>query len=163
MNEILEKIVRDFISKLYRASKSELRNELIDRNNRVQMETITFDELFDNFGRGIDMNFFPSDRPGGCYEVAMFVSINKPVFGLKFKKDQMISLDDVLKKLVQQVLGTCYPTNQKILMLTDNIETEVFEPWLGNLRAIKRMGMELEIVYLRSDGTHRNVNSLLGL
>jgi hypothetical protein len=31
----------------------------------------------------------------------------------------MISLDDVLKKLVQQVLGTCYPKNQKIILLTD--------------------------------------------
>ena len=163
MNEILEKILKDFISKLYRASKSELRNEFIDRNNRAQMETITFDELFDNFGRGIDMNFFPSDIPSGCFEVAMFVSFHKPAFGVKFKKDQMIPLDDVLKKLVQQVLGSCYPTNKTILLLTDNIETDLFEPWLGNLRAIKRMGMELEIVYLRSDGTYRNVNSLFGL
>lgn len=163
MNEILEKILRDFISKLNRASKFELRNELIDRNNRVQMETITFDELFDNFGRGIDMNFFPSENKGPCREVAMFVSFHKPVFGVKFKKDQMIPLDDVLKKLVQQVLGTCYPTNQKILLLTDKLDTEVLEPWLGNLKAIKRMGMELEIVYLRNDGTHRNVNSLFGL
>lgn len=163
MNQILEKIVKDFIDKLYRASKSELRNEFIDRNNRSQMETITFDELFDNFGRGIDMNFFPSENKGACREVAMFVSFHKPAFGAKFKKDQMIPLDDVLKKLVQQVLGTCYPTNQKILLLTDKVDTEVLEPWLGNLKAIKRMGMELEIVYLRSDGSHRNVNSLFGL
>jgi hypothetical protein len=163
MNVILEKILKDFIDKLYRASKSELRNEFIDRNNRAQMETITFDELFDNFGRGIDMNFFPSEKKGPCREVAMFVSFHKPAFGVKIKKDQMIPLDDILKKLVQQVLGTCYPTNQKILLLTDKVDTEVFEPWLGNLRAIKLMGMELEIVYLRSDGTYRNVNSLFGL
>jgi hypothetical protein len=163
MNVILEKILKDFIDKLYRARKSELRNEFIDRISRVQMETITFDELFDNFGRGIDMNFFPSDKPSGCYEVAIFVSFHKSVFDIKLKKDQMISLDDVLKKLVQQVLGTCYPTNQKILLLTDKVDTEVLEPWLGNLKAIKRMGMELEIVYLRSDGSHRNVNSLFGL
>ena len=163
MNVILEKILNDFIDKLYRASKSELRNEFIDRNNRTQMETITFDELFDNFGGGVDMNFFPSDNPSGCFEVAMFVSFHKPAFGVKFKKDQMIPLDDVMKKLVQQVLGSCYPTNQKILLLTDKLDTEVLEPWLGNLKAIKRMGMELEIVYLRNDGTHRNVNSLFGL
>ena len=127
------------------------------------MESITFDELFDNFGRGINMNFFPSENKGACCEVAMFVSFHKSVFGLKFKKDQMIPLDDILKKLVQQVLGTCYPNNQKILLLTDKVDTEVFEPWLGNLRAIKRMGMELEIVYLKSNGSTENINRLVGL
>ncbi len=163
MNVILEKILKDFIDKLYRAGKSELRNEFIDRISRVQMETITFDELFDNFGRGIDMNFFPSDKPSGCYEVAMFVSFHKSVFDIKLKKDQMISLDEVIKKLVQQVLGTCYPINQKIILLTDKIDTEVFDPWLGNLRAMKRMGMELDIVYLRSDGDYKMINSMLGI
>jgi hypothetical protein len=163
MKEITEKIVKDFINRLNRASKSELRNEFIDKNNRPQMESITFDELFDNFGRGIDMNFFPSENKGACCEVAMFVSFHKPIFGLKFKKDIMISLDDVLKKLVQQVLGTCYPKNQKIILLTDKVDTEVFEPWLGNLRAIKRMGMEIEIIYLRSDGSTEVVNKLVGL
>jgi hypothetical protein len=163
MKEITANIVNDFINRLERASKSELRNDLFDRNNRPQMEAITFDELFDNFGPGIDMNFFPSENKGACYEVAMFVSFHKPVFGLKFKKDQMIALDDVLKKLAQQVLGTCYPNNRKIILLTDKVDTEVFEPWLGNLRAIKRMGMEIEIIYLRSDGSTEVVNKLVGL
>jgi hypothetical protein len=159
----MENIVNDFINRLKRASKSELRNEFIDRNNRPQMEAITFDELFENFGGGIEMNFFPSENKGACCEVAMFVSFYKPIFGLKFKRDQMISLDDVLKKLVQQVLGTCYPKNQKIILLTDKVDTEVFEPWLGNLEAIKRMGMEIEIIYLRSDGSTEVVNKLVGL
>ena len=109
------------------------------------------------------MNFFPSENKGACYEVAMFVSFHKPVFGLKFKKDQMVTLDEVLKKIVQQVLGTCYPTNQKIILITDKIDTEVFEPWLGNLKAMKRMGMEIEIVYLKSDGDYKMLNSLCGV
>jgi hypothetical protein len=33
----------------------------------------------------------------------------------------------------------------------------------GNLRAIKQMGMEIQIVYLRSDGSRQNINSLVGL
>jgi hypothetical protein len=159
----MENIVNDFINMLKRGSNSDFRNEFLDRNNRPQMESITFDEFFDNFGRGIDMNFFPSENKGACCEVAMFVSFHKPIFGLKFKKDQMIALDDVLKKLVQQVLGTCYPKNQKIILLTDKVDTEVFEPWVGNLRAIKRMGMEIEIIYLRSDGSTEVVNKLVGL
>lgn len=158
----LENILSEFLSILKNERNQELRNDLLDRNKQ-QIESVTFDELLNNARLRQSMNFFPSDKPGGCYEVAMFVSFHKPIFGLKFKKDQMVPLDDVLKKLVQQVLGTCYPTNQKILLLTDNIETVVFDPWLGNLRAIKQMGMEIQIVYLRSDGSRQNINSLVGL
>ena len=159
----LENILSEFLSILKNERNIESRTELLDRNNKQQIESVTFDELLNNARLRHNMNFFPIDKPGGCYEVAMFVSFHKPIFGLKFKKDQMIPLDDVLKKLVQQVLGTCYPTNQKILLLTDNIETDMFEPWLGNLRAIKRMGMEIQIVYLRSDGSRQNINNLVGL
>ena len=159
----LQSVISEFLSILRNEKELDLRNDIFDRNNRPQLETVTFDELFQNAQVRHNMNFFPSDNPSGCFEVAMFVSFHKSLFGLKFKKDQMIPLDDVLKKLVQQVLGTCYPTNQKILLLTDKVDTEVFEPWLGNLRAIKRMGMELEIIYLRSNGSTENVNRLVGL
>lgn len=75
----------------------------------------------------------------------------------------MIPSDDVLKKLVKQVVGTCYPINQKILLLIDKVDTEVFEPWVGKIKATKRMGTELEIVYMRSHGSTANVNTLFGL
>ena len=159
----MENIVNDFINMLKRGSNSDFRNEFLDKNNRPQIESITFDELFDNFGRGIDMNFFPSENKGACCEVAMFVSFHKPEFGLKFKRDQMIALDDVLKKLVQQVVGTCYPKNKKIILLTDKVDTEVFEPWLGNLQAIQRMGMEIQIFYLNSNGIPKSANEIVGL
>jgi hypothetical protein len=159
----LEKILKEFLSILRNEKELDLRNDILDRKIRPQVEAVTFDDLLQDANIKHNMNFFPSDKPSRCYDVAMFVSFHKSVFGLKFKKDQMIPLDDVLKKLVQQVLGNCYPTNQKILLLTDKVDTEVFEPWLGNLRAIKRMGMELEIVYLRSNGSTENVNRLVGL
>jgi hypothetical protein len=75
----------------------------------------------------------------------------------------MISLDDVLKKLVQQVVGTCYPKNKKIILLTDKVDTEIFEPWLGNLKAIARMGMEIQIFYLNSNGIPKSANEIVGL
>jgi hypothetical protein len=158
-----ELILAEFLSILKNVIKQEFRNEFLDRNNKPQIEAVTFDELLQNAHVKHNMNFFPSENKGACHEVAMFVSFNKSVFGLKFKKDQMVSLDEVIKKLVQQVLGTCYPTNKKILLLTDKVDTEVFEPWLGNFKAIKRMGIEIEVVYLRSNGSFENINSLVGL
>lgn len=159
----LESILLEFLSILKNGRIKEFKNEFLDRNNRPQVEATTFDELLLDARVRHDMNFFPSKNIGACHEVAMFVSFHKPVFGLKFKKEQMVSLDDVLKKLVQQVLGTCYPINQKILLLTDKVDTDVFELWIGNLKAIKRMGMEIEIVYLKSDGDYKMLNSLLGV
>jgi hypothetical protein len=159
----LENVLTEFLSILKNGRYGEIRNEFLDRNNKPQIEAVTFDELLINDMVWHNMNFFPSDKPSGCFEVAMFVSFHKSVFDIKLKKDQMVSLDNVLKKLVQQVLGTCYPKNQKILLLTDKVDTEVFEPWVGNLKAIKRMGMELEIVYLRSDGSIENINRLIGI
>jgi hypothetical protein len=159
----LENILSEFLSIIKSDRKREFRNEFLDRNNKPQIEAITFDELLENAHVRNNMNFYPSETKGPCCEIAMFVSFHKSVFDIKLKKDQMVSLDEVLKKLVQQVLGTCYPKNQKILLLTDKVDTEVFEPWLGNLKAIKRMGMEIVVVYLRSDGTTENINSLVGI
>ncbi len=159
----MKNIVEGFIAMLKREGNSDFRSEMFDRNDRSQMESTTFDELFDNYGSGMDMNFFPSENKGACREVAMFVSFHKPAFGVKFKKDQMIPLDDVLRKLVQQVLGTCYPQNKKIILLTDKVDTEIFEPWLGNLQAIERMGMEIQIFYLNSNGIPKSANEIVGL
>jgi hypothetical protein len=75
----------------------------------------------------------------------------------------MISLDDVIKKLVQQVLGACYPKNQNIILLTDKVDTDIFEPWLGNLKSLKKMNIEIDIVYWRNNGSFEFVNKLVGL
>jgi hypothetical protein len=161
----METIVNDFLNMLLEASDINSDRDHLDWDRiRFNDEITSFDNLFDQInGNGPRMNFFPSNKKGGCHEIAMFVSFHKQFKNLKFKKDQMVSLDEVIKKLVQQVLGTCYPTNRKIILLTDKVDTEVFEPWLGNLQAIKTMGMEIEIVYLRSNGSTEFVNPLVGL
>ncbi len=125
--------------------------------------TFSFDEMLEGMGTSTNMNLFPSDSKGSCYEIAMFFSCHKPIFGTKLKRSQMVGLDEVLKKLVQQVLGTCYPKNKKIILCTDKIDTEVFDAWIGNLRVIKSMGFQIEIVYLRSDGSEEFINSLIGI
>lgn len=162
-NMNLESTLIEFLSILKYGNTTLIRNEFLDSNNRPHVEAITFDDLLQDAAVTNNMNFFPSENKDYCCEVAMFVSFHKPIFDLKFKRDQLVSLDDVLKKLVQQVIGTCYPTNKKIILITDKIDTEVFEPWLGNLKAMKRMGIEIEIVYLKSDGDYKIINSLLGV
>jgi len=158
----MKKVIENFIE-LLKMSRYMNSSEMLDDFNNTRIKNITFDEIFEKFGNGDKMNFFPSENKGSCCEIAMFVSFHKPIFDLKFKTNQMVSLDDVLKKLVQQVLGTCYPTNQKIILITDKIDTDIFEPWLGNLKAVKKLGMEIDIVYIKSSGDYKMINDLLGL
>jgi hypothetical protein len=159
----MENIINNFLNLLKNGTNRGLSSVFLDRNNKIQSEAITFDDLFENSGSGDSMNFFPSDRKGACHNVAMFVSFHKPIFDIKFKRDQMISLDVVLKKVVQQVLGTCYPINKKIVLITDKVDTEIFEPWIGNLKAMKKMGLEIEVVYLKSNGDYELINTLLAI
>ena len=79
----LENILSEFLSILKNERNIESRTELLDRNNKQQIESVTFDELLNNARLRHNMNFFPSDYPGGCYEVAMFVSLqSNNVWGL---------------------------------------------------------------------------------
>ena len=161
--EKIEKIVGNFINMLINECYSSNDSENID--SRYKNEITSFDDLFNQIdGRGSGMNFFPSNNSKyGCCEVAMFVSFHKQFMNSKFKKDQLIELDEVIKKLVQQVLGTCYPQNRKIILLTDKVDTDVFHPWLGTLKALKKMQIEIGIYYLRSDGSKELINTLVGI
>jgi hypothetical protein len=159
----MKNIVDNFINMLQINNSDRFRDELRSENKKPKKILTSFDELFIKNGSNMDMNFFPSENKGSCCEIAMFVSLNTPVFGLKLKKDQMIPIDEVIKTLVQQVLGTCYPINKKIILLTDKVDTDIFDPWIGNLRTIKKMGNEIEIFYLHKDGTTKIVNDLIRL
>ncbi len=120
-------------------------------------------EFYSSGGEGGNINFYPSSVKGGCYEVAMFVSISKPPNGLNLKEGNCIPLDLVLKKMVQQVLGSCEGINQEILLITDEIDTKAAREWEGNLKAIKRRCASFDIFYLLPDGDYKNVNDLFGV
>lgn len=120
-------------------------------------------EIFNSVNGDSNINFFPSPIKGGCYETAVFVSLSKAPNGKELKEDSLISLDVVLKKMVQQVLGTCDGINQEIILITDEINTTISKEWEGNLKAIKRRCSSLDIFYLFPDGEYKNVNDFFGV
>jgi len=123
-------------------------------------------ELYEIFGSGdsdSSINFFPSPIKGSCYESAVFVSFSKSPKGIKLNKSSIVSLDVVFKKMVQQVLGTCFGINQDITLITDQINTDISREWEGNLRTIQSKCKSLNIYYVLPNGTNKNVNDLFGL
>jgi|SRR5690606_7015997 len=126
-------------------------------------ESVELYEIFGSRGNGGNINFFPSTIKGGCYEMAIFVSFSKSPKGIKLKKNNCISLDVVLKKMVQQVLGGCDGINQEIVLITDEINTNVSREWEGNLKAIKKRCKSLDIYYIFPDGDSKKVNDMFGV
>lgn len=133
----MENIIFDFISMLRRGVISEFDGNYLSGN---KSKTFSFDELFESTGRNSSMNFFPSDKKGGCYEIAMFVSFHKPIFKVNLKRNQMVSLDEVLKKLVQQVFGKCYLRNDLLKTNSERMQ--------DLLNRIKKSFKEVVIVKL---------------
>ncbi len=117
-----------------------------DRNTRIE-EARTISELFDNILGGTTFNLIPSDEKANCCELAIFISISKSPKQLKLRQDQFIPLDKLLPKVVQQVQGSCAGKNKEVYILCDEISTISFEPWLDNLRAIRKQSKDFGIYY----------------
>lgn len=118
-----------------------------DRNRRIE-DVRTISELFGNFFGGAPFNLIPSDEKSNCCELAIFISVTKSPKHMKLRQDQLIPLDKLLPKVVQQVQGSCAGINKEVYILCDEINTNSFEPWLNNLRTIRRQSKVFGIYYI---------------
>ena len=157
-NEFREDFLDFFNEDKYADMIMDPRSYVLDGKKSIELY-----EIFDSSDSGGSINFFPSPIKGSCHETGMFVSFSKSPKGIKLHKNSIVSLDKVLKKMVQQVLGTCYGINQEITLITDQINTNVSREWEANLRTIQSSCKSLNIYYLLPDGKHKNVNDLFGL
>jgi hypothetical protein len=114
------------------------------------LELLGFDN--DNSPRSAELrhtiNFVPSDNVSKCCKEAIFVSISHSPSALKLRKDQLISLDQMLPIIVQQVQGTCFGINKKITLLTDKIDVDQFKIWKDNLHVMIVSGVDLRVIYI---------------
>lgn len=143
---------------------SKLTNENIDSPNHfLRQKTITFKEVMENLDLENNINLFPSDIKGGCYETAMFISFRKPPFNFKMPKNNLVPIDRVLKEIVKQVLGSCFGVNQEIILITDDINNSKSEEWFANLKTIQKVCKSINIFYVFDNGNYENVNRFFGL
>lgn len=108
-------------------------------------------------------NFFPSDKKGSCHELAVFVCVKKETIGQNSATTNHVSFKNVLKKMVQQVLGSCYKKNKHVYFFTDQIDTNAIAEWKDNFKVMMKVCETVNVIYFTKKGDYHNVNNLFGI
>lgn len=128
---------------------------MFERNND-RRGSGTFEEvLFSSGHLGSHINLYPCDNVGKCAFDAVFISFSSELSRRNFtalRRDQFITLDRVMQKLVQQVLGDCAGINKHVLLITDHLDSEVLNPWMPVINQMVNNGIKFELVYLNASG-----------
>ena len=162
----MENLVRQVVDFIFSKGKNKLRfiddivkmpSEL-DRKRRV--EKFKFSSFTTKGNINEKMNFFPSIIKGRCHNLAVFVSMREETLSFKSDPNNFVSLDVVLKKMVHQVLGSCFNVNKEVVLITDTIDTKVIEEWKPNLRAMTKVCDKIRFYYVDREGTLKDVSFL---
>jgi hypothetical protein len=153
-------LVSKFLGFFYNREQLSIRENIFESKDLL---SIDLDKALEYSGIANNINFFPSSTKGGCHKTAMFVSFSKSPKGFKLKRNNCLPLDVVLKKMVKQVLGSCYGKNQEIILLTDEMSISKSEEWHANLRTMQKVCKSIGVYYVFPDGKHENVDRFFGL
>lgn len=98
-----------------------------------------------------NINFYPSNKKGGCFSEAIFVSLTSSPKKVKLDDNQLIPLNDILPILFKQTLIDCLDINKNVILLTDNIETKEFQKWKNHFKLLKELNINIDIFYIGGD------------
>ena len=163
MNSLVKNFIDSLLTEDNRFPINDLDKNIDSPNHFLKQKTISFSDVLNDMGLAQKINFFPSEIKGRCHSIAMFVSFKSPPLKFKMPKSNLIPIDTVIKKMIQQVLGSCFEKNRDIILITDEINTEKIEEWKPNLRAIQKISNSFEIIFLHGDGEYENINRFFGL
>ncbi len=145
----------ELASKINRQFQLAIGEKMFENFLDVKGDRTISDIIFSGSIKSEHINLFPCEIPGSCASEAIFVSLssekNKKEF-TSLKKNQFISLDEVIIKMVQQVLGECAGRNKHVILITDYLNTEVLSPWMPVLSQMSNYGITFEILFLNSKG-----------
>ena len=148
----LHQLAKSIVDSLWNNSIEELRLDGIDKNYRIKPVGL-FEFLSDVVFRE-RINFYPGKPVVDCAKTAVFMSLTKnPPRGKWLKPKDKINLQKMMPKIIQHMQGGCIDKTQKILLITDNINTDLINPWRGNLKNIQsRDGKEVVILFVDPKG-----------
>jgi hypothetical protein len=104
-----------------------------------------------------DFNLYPSLFKGGCFDLAVFISLISPSYVNKRKGH--LNLRQLMEKLVQHSFS-CSPTTTKYLVITDNWDPKAVHEWGSIQEQIINQGKTMEIYLLSITQRSRNVYSM---
>ena len=65
--------------------------------------------------------------------------------------------------MVQQVLGSCFDYNKEVILITDEINTNVIDQWKPNFKAMELICNSIKIIFINSTGQTYNANHFFGI
>jgi len=129
------------------------------RKQKFKFSSISKSRLFG----GKKINFYPSNTKGKCQSVAVFVSIKQSTLEFDSDPGNHRDFETVIKKMVQQVLGSCFDKNKEVILITDEINTNVIDQWKPNFKAMELICNSIKIIFINSTGQTYNANHFFGI
>lgn len=83
---------------------------------------------------GTDINCYPGALGYGCHELALFVSLNSPLYAKKGRGH--LKCGEAMEKIVQHMQGSCLGKTKKAIFITDSWDVSAFAKWKSNLEQI---------------------------
>ena len=99
------------------------------------------------------VNFYPG-KPGiSCCEQAYFVSLSSGESSkFRLEKSQLISLNEMLKIMFEHTFIDCLETTTNVILICDEINTSIFNKYSAHFRALKKLNIQVQIVYFNQSG-----------
>jgi hypothetical protein len=164
------KNILDILEINLRESDEMFREVMFDNESKERrpVKPQSLDQLLSSMGilsnsTGGGFNLFPSDKKGPCRPDAIFLSFTSKKVEKILRKGHRVPVDQIMKKMTQQVLGSCFDKNKSITLLTDNIDTIKCEEWLPNLKVMRLICDEFQIVHVSPRGELKVINDLFDL
>ena len=87
-----------------------------------------------------------------------------PPRGKWLKTKDKVNLEKMIPKVIQHMQGSCIDKTQKMLLITDNMNTDLINPWRGNLKNIQSIdGKEVVILFVDPKGELHDMGMACGL
>lgn len=132
------RIAERILSRLEETREEIFRNENDKRisSRGVSVEDIR-NEVRNSISREIgfhdEINFYPGIPGAPCRELAVFVSLNSPMY---IKGKTHLKCDEAMEKIVQHMQGRCVDQTTKAVFITDSWDEIAFAKWKANLEQI---------------------------
>ena len=159
----LHQLAKSIVASLWHNSIEEFRTDGIVKNYEKPPESLS--EFLNEVVFRERINFYPGKPGGDCAKTAVFMSITKtPPRAEWLKTKDKINLEKMMPKVIQHMQGGCIDKTQKMLLITDNMNTDLINPWRGNLKNIQsRDGKEVVILFVDQEGELHDMGMACGL
>lgn len=91
------------------------------------------DSISHEIGFHDEINFYPGIPGASCCELAIFVSLNSPIYT---KGQKHLKCKEAMEKIVQHMQGGCAHRTKTVVFITDSWDETAFAKWKANLEQI---------------------------